>query len=50
MEEDYKEKYKVLKRMFKALEQVIPNQENSKVLLQLDKAGTVIKALQSQKR
>ncbi|OMJ77785.1 hypothetical protein SteCoe_22535 [Stentor coeruleus] len=44
MEEDYKDKYKSLKRMFKALEQ-----ENSKVLVQLEKATTAIKALQTQK-
>lgn len=50
MEEDYKEKYKSLKKMFKALEQVRFRQENTKVLSQLEKSSAVIKALQTQKR
>ena len=50
MEEDYKEKYKALKKMYKTLEQVKVIQENSKVLAQLEKSGAVIKALHSHKR
>jgi hypothetical protein len=52
MEEDqsYKEKYKALKRKFKAIQAVISSQEHLKVSTHLDTATKTIKSMLREKQ